>query len=109
MMVTDGGRLIRVPADQVRLTGRASQGVTLFRLDAGEHITSVFPIVDAEVAEGRRPAACGADTARLGVRRGARGRAVSGSAPAFHSGLYPGTFDPITTAISTSSDAARGS
>jgi len=47
MMVTDAGRLIRVPADQVRLTGRASQGVTLFRLDTGEHITSVFPIVDA--------------------------------------------------------------
>ena len=51
MMVTDAGRLIRVPADQVRLTGRASQGVTLFRLDAGEHITSVFPIVDAVVPD----------------------------------------------------------
>ncbi len=51
MMVTDAGRLIRVPADQVRLTGRASQGVTLFRLDSGEHITSVFPIVDAGLAD----------------------------------------------------------
>ena len=46
MLVTDAGRLIRVPADQVRVTGRAAMGVTLFRLDAGEHVTSVFPIVD---------------------------------------------------------------
>ena len=32
MLVTDAGRLIRVPADQVRITGRAAMGVTLFRL-----------------------------------------------------------------------------
>ena len=33
MMVTDAGRLIRVPADQVRITGRQAMGVTLFRVD----------------------------------------------------------------------------
>ena len=52
MMVTDAGRLIRVPADQVRITGRLSMGVTLFRLDAGEHVTSVFPVVEPEAVEG---------------------------------------------------------
>ncbi|HEY0420815.1 MAG TPA: DNA gyrase subunit A [Acetobacteraceae bacterium] len=46
MLVTDAGRLIRLPADQVRVTGRAAMGVTLFRLDAGEHVTSVFPVVE---------------------------------------------------------------
>jgi DNA gyrase subunit A len=46
MLVTDAGRLIRVPSDQVRLTGRASMGVTLFRLDNGERVTSVFPVLD---------------------------------------------------------------
>jgi DNA gyrase subunit A len=46
MLVTDAGRLIRVPADQVRLTGRAAMGVTLFRLDPGERVTSVFPVLD---------------------------------------------------------------
>jgi len=46
MLVTDAGRLIRVPGDQVRLTGRAAMGVTLLRLDGGERVTSVFPIVD---------------------------------------------------------------
>jgi DNA gyrase subunit A len=59
MLVTDAGRLIRLPADQVRLTGRAAQGVTLFRLDAGERVTSVFPVVEDEAdgtADDDRPA-----------------------------------------------------
>ncbi|MGH7042731.1 MAG: DNA gyrase C-terminal beta-propeller domain-containing protein, partial [Acetobacteraceae bacterium] len=46
MLVTDAGRLIRVPADQVRVTGRQAMGVTLFRVTAGEHVTSVFPVLD---------------------------------------------------------------
>jgi DNA gyrase subunit A len=46
MLVTDAGRLIRVPADQVRITGRAAMGVTLLRLDGGEHVTSVFPVLE---------------------------------------------------------------
>lgn len=46
MLVTDGGRLIRVPADQVRLTGRSAMGVTLFRLDDDERVTSVFPVLE---------------------------------------------------------------
>jgi DNA gyrase subunit A len=48
MLVTDAGRLIRTPGDQVRITGRAAMGVTLFRLDAGERVTSVFPVVEDE-------------------------------------------------------------
>ena len=48
MMVTDAGRLIRVPADQVRITGRQAMGVTLFRVDADEHVTSVFPVLEEE-------------------------------------------------------------
>ncbi len=46
MLVTDAGRLIRVPADQVRITGRTAMGVTLLRLNSGEHVTSVFPVVE---------------------------------------------------------------
>ena len=48
MLVTDAGRLIRIPADQVRLTGRQAMGVTLFRLDGQEQVMSVFPVVEAE-------------------------------------------------------------
>jgi DNA gyrase subunit A len=46
MLVTDVGRLIRCPADQVRITARQSMGVTLFRLSEGEQVTSVFPVLE---------------------------------------------------------------
>ena len=46
MLVTDAGQLIRIRADQVRLTGRHAMGVTLFRLGAGEHVSSVFPVLE---------------------------------------------------------------
>ncbi len=46
MLVTDGGRLIRLPADQVRITGRQALGVTMLRMEEGEHITSCFPVID---------------------------------------------------------------
>ncbi|WP_297444089.1 DNA gyrase subunit A [Acidocella sp.] len=48
MLVTDGGQLIRVPVDQVRVTGRAAMGVTLFRVGDDERVTSVFPVLEAE-------------------------------------------------------------
>jgi DNA gyrase subunit A len=55
MLVTDAGRLIRVPADQVRVTGRQAMGVTLFRVIAGEHVTSVFPVIEAVSDENGEP------------------------------------------------------
>jgi DNA gyrase subunit A len=48
MLVTDSGRLIRVPVDQVRITGRSVMGVTLVRVDVDEHVTSVFPVVEQD-------------------------------------------------------------
>jgi DNA gyrase subunit A len=51
MLVTDAGRTIRIPVDDIRIVGRASQGVTLFRIEDDEHVTSVFPVVEDE-AEG---------------------------------------------------------
>jgi DNA gyrase subunit A len=51
MLVTDGGRLIRVPVDQVRITGRSVMGVTLFRLDENEKVTAVFPVVEEEAED----------------------------------------------------------
>ena len=55
MMVTDAGRLIRVPVDQVRTTGRQAMGVTLFRVDKGEHVTSVFTVLEDEADENGGP------------------------------------------------------
>ena len=57
MLVTDAGRLIRVPADQVRITGRSAMGVTLFKVDANERVTSVFPILDDGAGDGGDEAA----------------------------------------------------
>jgi DNA gyrase subunit A len=48
MLVTDNGRLIRMPVDQVRITGRSSMGVTLLRLNEGEKVTSCFTVVEEQ-------------------------------------------------------------
>ena len=46
MLVTDGGQLIRLQADAVRITGRQAMGVTLMRLSDGERVISCFPVAD---------------------------------------------------------------
>ena len=55
MLVTDAGRLIRVPADQVRITARQTMGVTLFRLSETERVTSIFPVLDDQPASSEEP------------------------------------------------------
>jgi DNA gyrase subunit A len=57
MLVTDNGRLIRLPADQVRITGRQAMGVTLLRLNDGERVTSCFPVLDGDGDEAQEGAA----------------------------------------------------
>ena len=44
MLVSDGGQVIRLPLDQIRIAGRRTQGVTLFRLADGESVVSVAVI-----------------------------------------------------------------
>lgn len=53
MLVTDGGQLIRVPVDGIRITSRASKGVRVFSTSAGEKVVSVEHIEgeNGEVAE----------------------------------------------------------
>ena len=51
MLVTDGGQVIRVPADQVRVTGRASMGVRVLRVGEGERVTSVFTVLEPDEPE----------------------------------------------------------
>lgn len=41
VLVTDKGKLIRTPIDTVRICGRATQGVRIFKVDAGEKVVSV--------------------------------------------------------------------
>ena len=51
MLVTNGGKLIRTPVGQVRIAGRNTQGVTVFKTDADEKVVSVERIPDDGTAE----------------------------------------------------------
>ena len=51
MMVTDGGKIIRIPVNGVRIAGRATAGVTLFRTAETEKVVSAVSIEKEEAAE----------------------------------------------------------
>ena len=48
MLVTDGGQLIRTPVDGIRIAGRNTQGVTIFRTREDENVVSVGRIEDVD-------------------------------------------------------------
>jgi DNA gyrase subunit A len=53
MLVSNGGQLIRVPVDGIRIISRASKGVRVFSTADGERVVSVEHIeAEAEVEEG---------------------------------------------------------
>ncbi len=47
LMVTSGGQMIRTPMEQIRIVGRSSQGVTVFRTADGEKVVSVERLPDS--------------------------------------------------------------
>jgi DNA gyrase subunit A len=51
MMVSDGGTLIRVPVDGIRIASRATKGVTVFNTAEGEKVVSVERISEPETDE----------------------------------------------------------
>lgn len=51
MMVTDGGKIIRTPVSDVRIAGRATAGVTLFRTHENEKVVSATAIVKEEESD----------------------------------------------------------
>lgn len=48
MLVTNKGKLIRTPVENIRTTGRSAQGVTVFKVDSDEHVVSVAWLVQDE-------------------------------------------------------------
>jgi DNA gyrase subunit A len=46
MLVTNGGKLIRTPVTDIRIAGRNTQGVTLFKTSKGEQVVSVTALAD---------------------------------------------------------------
>ncbi|MGA8603243.1 MAG: DNA gyrase subunit A [Beijerinckiaceae bacterium] len=51
MLVTDGGQLIRVPVDDIRIAGRKTQGVIVFNTTDGERVVSAERIGEEETVE----------------------------------------------------------
>ncbi|PVB63731.1 DNA gyrase subunit A [Labrenzia sp. 011] len=48
MLVTDGGQLIRCPVDGIRIAGRATQGVIVFKTAEGEKVVAVEGISEVD-------------------------------------------------------------
>ncbi len=48
MLVTDAGQLIRTPAKQIRIAGRATQGVKVLRTSGAERVVSVERLAEQE-------------------------------------------------------------
>ncbi len=66
LLVTDQGQLIRTPVSQVRMVGRNTSGVIIFRTSDEEHVVSVERLADSgeddgvdEAGEGEAPATDG--------------------------------------------------
>ncbi|NNE40114.1 MAG: DNA gyrase subunit A [Marinicaulis sp.] len=52
MLVTDGGQLIRTTVDGIRVAGRNTQGVTIFKTREDERVVSVGRVEDEDEEEG---------------------------------------------------------
>ena len=52
MLVTDAGKLIRVPVDDVRIAGRNTQGVRIFKTEEGEKVVSVERVPEDGTSNG---------------------------------------------------------
>ncbi len=52
MLVTDGGRLIRCPVEDIRVAGRSTQGVIVFNTADGERVVGVERISEEEAGNG---------------------------------------------------------
>jgi DNA gyrase subunit A len=51
MLVTDQGKMIRTTVGSIRIAGRNTQGVTIFKVGNNEHVVSVAKIEEAEEEE----------------------------------------------------------
>ena len=49
MLITGTGKLIRSPVNKIRVAGRTTQGVTLFKVESGEKVLSSAAIKDLNI------------------------------------------------------------
>ncbi len=55
MLVTDQGKLIRTPVENIRTTGRSAQGVTIFKVGTDENVVSVAWLIQEDDDEDDLP------------------------------------------------------
>jgi DNA gyrase subunit A len=48
MLISTGGQVIRMPVEEVKRLGRATQGVIVMRLRKGERVSTLAPVVESE-------------------------------------------------------------
>ena len=51
MLISTGGTVIRIPVEDVKRLGRATQGVIVMRLRGDERVSSLAPVVEPEKDE----------------------------------------------------------
>ena len=54
MLISDGGTVIRMAADEIKRSGRATQGVIVMRLREGEHVSTLAPVVGSDDDDAER-------------------------------------------------------
>jgi DNA gyrase subunit A len=57
MLISTGGTVIRMPVEEIKRLGRATQGVIVMRLRGDERVSSLAPVVESEEDEGAEPPA----------------------------------------------------
>ncbi len=55
MLITDKGKLIRISVNGIRIAGRSTQGVTLFKTESREKVVSAAKIEDPGSTEENMP------------------------------------------------------
>jgi DNA gyrase subunit A len=48
MLISTGGTVIKMPVDDIKRSGRATQGVIVMRLREGERVSSLAPVVESD-------------------------------------------------------------
>ncbi len=54
MLITDGGKVIRMPVRDISVIGRNTQGVRLIGLEEGEKVVAVAPLAEIEAEDADR-------------------------------------------------------
>jgi DNA gyrase subunit A len=61
MLISTGGTVIRMAVDDIKRSGRSTQGVIVMRLREGERVSALAPVVDSDDAKDADDTAPSAD------------------------------------------------